>query len=168
MGRKKEYKGEILIGDEDISAMSEGKTDSIISYCSQEPFLFIGSLVENITVYDKNPDMEKVHKVLTICKLESFAELRGLDTPLDNGQSAISLGEMQRISLARALYLDKPILLLDEVTSSLDPENAKDVMEAIKEINDRLVIWVCHQKGIEKMGIGDVVLSLQNQKLVEI
>lgn len=168
MGRKKEYKGEILIGDEDISAMSEGKTDSIISYCRQEPFLFIGSLVENVTVYDKTPDMEKVYKVISICKLDAFAELRGLDTPLDNGQSAISLGEMQRISLARALYLDKPILLLDEVTSSLDPENAKDVMEAIKEINDRLVIWVCHQKGIEKMGIGDVVLSLQNQKLVEI
>lgn len=74
---------------------------------------------------------------------------------------------MQRISLARALYFDKPIILLDEVTSSLYPENAKEVMDAIKRIDDKLVIWVCHQKNIEKMDIANVVLSIQDGKLVE-
>lgn len=167
LGRRGGYEGEIHIGNEIVSSMPEGEMDMLASYCKQEPFLFIGSLLDNITVFQKNPDMDKVHRVLSLCKLDSFAEIRGIETPLDNNQSAISLGEMQRISLARALYFDKPIILLDEVTSSLDPENAKEVMDAIKRIDDKLVIWVCHQKNIEKMDIANVVLSIQDGKLVE-
>ena len=142
-------------------------SNSLIGYVHQKPYLFIGSLVENITMFSKEPDMEKVNKIIKQCRLDDFASQRGLNTPLDNSNNSISLGEMQRISLARILYLDKPILFLDEVTSSLDENNAHAINDAIQELDNKLVIWISHDKDTQNLTWIDQKLIIQDSKLIE-
>ena len=142
-------------------------SNSLIGYVHQKPYLFIGSLVENITMFSKEPDMEKVNKIIKQCRLDDFASQRGLNSPLDNSNNSISLGEMQRISLARILYLDKPILFLDEVTSSLDENNAHAINGAIKELDNKLVIWISHDKDTQNLSWLDQKLIIQDSKLIE-
>ena len=142
-------------------------SNSLIGYVHQKPYLFIGSLVENITMFSKEPDMEKVNKIIKQCRLDDFASQRGLNSPLDNSNNSISLGEMQRISLARILYLDKPILFLDEVTSSLDENNAHAINDAIQELDNKLVIWISHDKDTQNLTWIDQKLIIQDSKLIE-
>lgn len=96
IGQRKDYDGKILLGSEEIRDMDERKINSSISYCRQSPFLFIGSLIDNITVFEENPNMDKVQEVLHLCQLDDFASSRGVETELDNNENSISLGEMQR------------------------------------------------------------------------
>lgn len=92
-------------------------------------------------------------------------EKRGFDTTLNDFDNKISLGEMQRISLARALYLNREILLLDEVTSSLDKENTDIILQSLKEIKDKTIILISHQlKNVEDISF-DYHYQFQDKKL---
>lgn len=167
IGYNRDYDGSITFNSLSENDLSDDDLNSYISYCHQEPFLFIGSLLDNITMYDEKPNMERVNELIKLCKLDKFAEIRGLNTLLDNNENAISIGEMQRISLARALYFDKPVLFLDEVTSSVDAENANDIFDVIKNIKGKLIIWISHQSEVESLDWIDKSLLLENRKLKE-
>lgn len=145
IGYNNEYEGEILFDGVDIRSLDPKALNDLFAYCHQKPFLFHGSIEENVTMFEKNPDKKRLESVLHICKLERLIGEKGLDTKLNPKDNGISYGEMQRLSLARALYLDRPILLLDEVTSSLDPSNAADIYEAIGSLKDKTIFWVSHQ-----------------------
>lgn len=143
-----------------------GGGSSLLSYCPQEPYLFLGSLEENITLFSQNPDPEKLEKVIRQCALSSFEEKRGLNTPLNEFDAKISLGEKQRISLARALYLDRPVLLLDEVTSSLDPENSVLLLSTLHDIRGKTIILISHQSEVREASFFDLRYQLSDRKIV--
>ncbi len=157
----------IFVGDKNIN-IKDANTDSLIGFVHQQPYLFIGSLKDNITIFDDNPDMEKINKVIKQCQLEEFVSKRGLDSLLDNNTNAISLGEMQRICLARILYLDRPILFLDEITSSVDTENTRKIYQTISSIKDKLIIWISHEQETRKLNRIDHTLKIENERLIEI
>ncbi|MBO8461913.1 MAG: ATP-binding cassette domain-containing protein, partial [Firmicutes bacterium] len=90
---------------------------------------------------------------------------RGLYNLLDNSSNSISIGEMQRISLARILYLDKPILFLDEVTSSLDQKNSEDINNIIKNLDNKLVIWISHNKDVSNLKWIDNKVVIDNRQI---
>ena len=168
IGYIKIAKGNISICDETNGSKissDEISFNDLIGYVHQKPFLFIGNIVENISMFSKEPDLDKINKLIKLCKLEDFVSQRGLYNLLDNSSNSISIGEMQRISLARILYLDKPILFLDEVTSSLDQKNSEDINNIIKNLDNKLVIWISHNKDVSNLKWIDNKIVIDNRQI---
>lgn len=69
----------------------------------------------------------------------------GLDTQLGEGGAGLSEGQIQRLAIARSVYIDRPVLLLDEATCSLDPETERQVLENLRALSDKTVIAVTHR-----------------------
>lgn len=139
-----DYEGYIYFDNVNIKDLSKDNINNLVTYCEQSPFLFNANLIDNITIFEENPDLDKVKNIIKKSSLEDFFYKRGNEL-LDNTLNQISLGEKQRIALVRALYLDKPIILLDEITNSLDYENSLIVSKTIKNIENKIVIIISHK-----------------------
>lgn len=105
-----------------------------VSYATQSPFIFEGSLIENITLYDKKINKRKLKKILNILNLNSLMKDTNLQNKYNPESNILSGGESQRIAVARALYSNKPIIFLDEPTSALDEKTSKTFLEGLPEI----------------------------------
>ena len=90
----------------------------------------------------------------------------GFQTLIGEGGATISGGERQRISIARAILKDAPIIILDEATANVDPENEKELMEAVEDLTkDKTVIMIAHRlKTVQK---ADQIFVLENGKIVQ-
>ena len=142
--------GEIYINKIKATEVDKKKLLSKISYVSQMPFLLDNDLVGNIALgMDKNYDLKKIFKILKIVELEDFIKNVNDKSFSRIGErgSLISGGQKQRIAIARALYFDPQILILDEATNSLDYETEiKIINNIIKEYPDLTLIKVSHSK----------------------
>ena len=100
-------------------------------YIQQSPYIFNLSLAENIAIEKniKQEDIKKIRKIISLVGLENFVENleNGLDTMLLDKGINISGGQKQKISIARALYKDKEIIILDEVFSNLDKDSKSEI-----------------------------------------
>lgn len=116
-----------------------------LQYVEQDPFIFHDSIRNNIDLCQKG-DEEQFKKVIEFCGLEDWIDSlpEGIDTVIDEEVNKISGGQKMRLALARALYYNPSVLLLDEVTSSLDKKNAEKIEEMILGLNI-LVIHVAHK-----------------------
>lgn len=140
--------GAIKIGGQDIRQMSLEALNNQISYVAQEQFLFNISLLENIrlgrpaaTDAEVMAAAEKAQCGEFLTRLEN-----GIHTMAGDGGKQLSGGERQRISLARAILKDAPIVVLDEATAFMDPENEEKMNEAIAEvIRGKTVIVIAHR-----------------------
>ena len=140
--------GSIRIGGQDIRDMSIEALNNEISYVSQEQFLFNTTLLENIRLGRLDATDEEVLEAAKkaqcnefLCRLE-----KGIYTMAGDGGKQLSGGERQRISLARAILKDAPIIVLDEATAFMDPENEEKMNEAIAEvIKNKTVIVIAHR-----------------------
>ena len=103
-----------------------------ISFVSQEQFLFNTSLFENIRIGRPEASREEFLRAASLAQCDEFLERfpRGIDSKAGDGGKMLSGGERQRISLARALLKDAPVIVLDEATAFIDPEN-EEKMKAI-------------------------------------
>ena len=90
----------------------------------------------------------------------------GFDTVIGEGGATLSGGERQRISIARAIMKDAPIIILDEATANVDPENEKELMEAVAELtHDKTVIMIAHR--LKTVRGAEQILVLQNGRIVQ-
>lgn len=140
--------GTIKIGGQDIRDMSLEALNNEISYVSQEQFLFNTTLLENIRIGNLNASDEEVLEAARKAQCEEFlARLdKGIHTMAGDGGKQLSGGERQRISLARAILKDAPIIVLDEATAFMDPENEEKMNTAIAEvIKNKTVIVIAHR-----------------------
>lgn len=140
-----------------------------IGYVTQESYLLDKSILENISLVKNNTliDKKKLSDSISISKLESFINSlpEGLNTMVGEIGSRISGGEMQRISLARALYFYKDILILDEFTSSLDVYTQKQLMsEMLKLKGDKTIIIIAHR--LETLKECDVIYEVKKGKII--
>ena len=142
--------GEIYINNRKANDLDKKKLLSKVSYVSQMPFLLDNDLVANIALgMDKNYDLKKIFKILKIVELEDF--IKDINdksfSRIGERGSLISGGQKQRIAIARALYFDPQILILDEATNSIDYETEiKIVNNIINEYPDLTLIKVSHSK----------------------
>ena len=140
--------GRICIGGQDITKMSLEALNEQISYVSQEQFLFNTTLMENVRLGNPNATDEEV---IEACKKTQCFEFldrlpNGLQSMAGDSGKLLSGGERQRISLARAILKDAPIVVLDEATAFIDPENEEKMNLAIREvIKDKTVIVIAHK-----------------------
>ena len=137
-------KGSITIGSVNISSISVCEYRNSISFVMQDGFIFSDTIKNNIILNQKF-DEELFKKVVSISRLSSFIDslYLGCDTPIGYNGTPISGGEKQRILIARAIYKQPRILVLDEATSSLDSENESSIIRDIKhEFRGRVTIVI--------------------------
>ena len=140
--------GTVKIGVQDIREMSLEALNDQISYVSQEQFLFNMSLFENIRLGRLDASDEEVMEAAEKAQCGEFLGSleNGIHTMAGDGGKQLSGGERQRISLARAILKDAPIIILDEATAFMDPENEEKMNEAIAEvIRGKTVIVIAHR-----------------------
>lgn len=121
----------------------------LFAYVPQGNHLMSGTVREIVTFSDKESmnDEAKIHKALKIACADDFiSDLEsGIDTMLGERGAGLSEGQMQRIAVARAIFSDNPILLLDESTSALDEKTERQLIENLRNMTDRTVIIVTHR-----------------------
>ena len=139
-----------------------------ISYVSQKNYLQNSSLKNNIAYgIDENLiDKNKVYECIKLCKLENLVNNldKGIETQVSEFGDNLSVGQIQRISIARSLYFDSALVILDEPTSSLDLKNKLDIQEMIKTIkNNRIIIMISHDKN--ELNICDRIVKVENNSI---
>lgn len=140
--------GSIKIGGQDITDMSLEALNEQVAFVSQEQFLFNTSLYENILIGKPDATREEVLEAAHRAQCDEFLERlpKGIETLAGDGGKQLSGGERQRISLARAILKNAPIIVLDEATAFMDPENEEKLNKAIDEIvKDKTVLVIAHR-----------------------
>lgn len=160
--------GTIRIGGKDVRTMEPENLMKYMSFVFQDVTLFNDTVMNNIRLGNPNATDEQVMAAAKAAYCDEFVREMpdGYQTLLGENGSTLSGGERQRISIARALLKDAPIILLDEATASLDPENEVLVQRAIaKLVEGKTVIMIAHR--LRTVVDADQILVLENGKLVE-
>ena len=141
--------GELKINEQPLNK----KYEKLFAYVPQDNLLMEGTIKEVVTLFDNEPNSELLNKALEISDASNFvnALANKEETYLNEKGSGLSLGEMERIAIARAIYSGSPILLLDECSASLDASTEKTVMSNILNMNNKTIILISHHKYDEKL-----------------
>ncbi len=147
--------GSILIDGKDIKDISTDSLFRDVSIVFQDVTLFNTSVMENIRLGRESASDEEVRKAAKLANCMDFIDKlpEGFDTPIGENGAELSGGERQRLSIARAFLKDAPILILDEISASLDVDNEKKIQESLnKLIENKTVIIISHRlKSIENV-----------------
>jgi ATP-binding cassette subfamily B protein IrtB len=160
--------GCILIDGYDIKSVAPASLFSKIAIVFQEVTLFNTSILENIRIGNSQASDEEVKKAARLANCEDFIEKLpdGYHTLVGENGSSLSGGERQRLSIARAFLKNAPILILDEITASLDAENEKRIQESLNRlIQTKTVLIISHRlKSIENV---DKIVVVDQGKVVD-
>jgi ATP-binding cassette subfamily B protein len=160
--------GEILVGGKNIAGIDPETLMRCMSFVFQDVVLFNDTVKNNIRIGREGARDDEVCAAAKAARCDGFIrELpEGYDTVIGENGSTLSGGERQRISIARALLKNAPIVLLDEATASLDPENETLIQEAISElVKNRTVIVIAHR--LRTVLGADRIAVLDQGRLVE-
>ncbi|MDP4509310.1 ABC transporter ATP-binding protein [Nonomuraea turcica] len=140
--------GAILIGGRDVRELGSAGVSRLTAQVFQDVYLFEGTIADNLRMAAPDASDADLDRVARIARLDEVVERLpdGWHTRVGEAGSTLSGGEKQRVSIARALLKDAPIVLFDEATAALDPANEAAVADAIAELaRDRTVIVVAHR-----------------------
>jgi ABC-type bacteriocin/lantibiotic exporter with double-glycine peptidase domain len=167
-GLIKPVSGKYLIDGHEVEQFSQIR--HLIGYVTQDFYMFDKSFVENIAIGESGPeiDLQRVQKVIEASNLSDFVSLLpgGLNYVIGERGAKLSGGQKQRIAIARALYKQAQILVLDEITSALDKDNEMEILDTIYRIarNEELtVIIITHR--LTAVNKFDAHYELENGKL---
>ncbi len=161
-------KGEITIGGVSVKQMRSDELLSYISMVFQDVYLFHDTIESNIRMGNQNASMEEIIECAKTAACHDFISAlpNGYQTIVGEGGSTLSGGEKQRISIARAILKNAPIVLLDEATASLDPENEVLIQEAINAlVAEKTVIVIAHR--LQSICNADQIIVLENGEVKE-
>ncbi|MCX4963351.1 thiol reductant ABC exporter subunit CydD [Streptomyces sp. NBC_00654] len=154
--------GRVRVGGTDLAELSPERWRERIAWVPQRPHLFAGTIAENVRLARPDADDEAVAAALRDAGAYDFvAELpEGAGTPLGEDGAGLSAGQRQRLALARAFLADRPLLLLDEPTASLDGETEAGIVEAVRRLAaGRTVLLVVHRPAL--LAVADRVVALE-------
>lgn len=160
--------GSIKLANKDIREYSVDTLLKNLSMVFQDVYLFNDSVINNVRFAKPEASDEEIMAVCKKARCHEFImEMKdGYNTVIGEGGANISGGEKQRISIARALLKDAPIILLDEATSSVDPENEAEILAAIAELcKGKTVISIAHR--LSTVEDANQILVIDDGKLVE-
>ena len=160
--------GQILIGGEDVRDIPKKELSEAVSFVFQDAKLLKMSVLDNVRLSKPNATKEEVLKALHDAQCDDIAEKlpNGVDTVIGANGVYLSGGEQQRISIARVMLKNSPILILDEATAFADPDNETKVQEAFSAMSKgKTVIMIAHR--LSTVTNADRIYVLENGKVAE-
>jgi len=160
--------GSVLVDGADVNDISLKSLRRQVSYVFQETQLFSDSILDNIRYGNQDASLEDVQRVAQIAGIADFITSlpNGYHTPLGTVTSKLSVGQKQRIAIARGLLKKASILILDEPTSALDPETESYLVRALQEAaKEKLVIVIAHR--LSTIANADQIVFLSDGKILE-
>lgn len=161
--------GQVSFGGKDVREMKNDELFSRISMVFQDVYLFNDTIYQNIAYGSKTPTKEKVVAAAQAAQCHEFISRLpdGYDTMVGEGGATLSGGEKQRISIARAFLKDAPVILLDEATASVDPENEFLIQRAINSlVQSKTLVIIAHRLSTI-MGADQIVVLNEEGKVAE-
>ncbi|MFJ8753740.1 thiol reductant ABC exporter subunit CydD [Streptomyces sp. NPDC102441] len=154
--------GQVRVGGTDLSSLSPERWRERIAWVPQRPHLFAGTIAENVRLARPEADDAAVMAALREAGAYEFVDALpdGAGTPLGEDGAGLSAGQRQRLALARAFLADRPLLLLDEPTASLDGETEAGIVDAVRRLAEgRTVLLVVHRPAL--LAVADRVVTLE-------
>jgi ABC-type multidrug transport system, ATPase and permease components len=160
--------GEVLLGGKNVKDYSFDSLMKNFSFVFQRVYLFEDTIANNIRFGDPKAPMEKVIEAAKKARCHDFIMSlpEGYDTIIGEGGASLSGGEKQRISIARAIMKDSPIIILDEATANVDPENEAELTKAVEELTrDKTIIMIAHR--LKTVRNADQILVIDGGHIVQ-
>ncbi len=156
--------GRIRLGGIDLTSLDPGSLWDRIAWVPQHPYLFAGSVADNVRLARPDATDDEVVRALRDADALTFVDRlpRGTDTRLGEGGAGLSAGQRQRLALARAFLADRPLLLMDEPTAGLDAATEAAVADSVRRLaRGRTVIMVAHRPAL--LAVADRVVEVGDQ-----
>jgi ATP-binding cassette, subfamily B, bacterial len=160
--------GDILIDGRSIRSLSKHAIRNATGFVSQESFLFNGTIRENLLFGKPDANEKEIWEALRAANAKEFVSRlpAGLDANVGERGIRQSVGEKQRISIARAILKDPPLLILDEATASVDTETERQIQEALKRLlQGRTSFVIAHRLSTVRQA--DLILVLDRGRIIE-
>ena len=160
--------GRVTLGGRDVREYSMDSLMKNFSFVFQNVYLFHDTIANNIRFGQPDAPMEQVIAAAKKARCHDFIMKlpQGYETVVGEAGGSLSGGERQRLSIARAMMKDAPIIILDEATANVDPENEKELMEAVGELTrEKTVILIAHR--LKTVRNADQILVLDKGRIVQ-
>ena len=160
--------GKVTLGGVNVKDYSMNSLMNNFSFVFQTVYLFADTIENNIKFGRQDATHEEVVAAAKkACCHEFISQLpNGYDTVIGEGGSSLSGGQKQRISIARAIMKDAPVVILDEATANVDPENEKDLMDAIEALTkEKTIIMIAHR--LKTVRHADQILVVDKGRIVQ-
>ena len=160
--------GEVLLGGRNVKDYSFDSLMKNFSFVFQRVYLFEDTIANNIRFGEPEASMEQVIEAAKKARCHDFIMSLpdGYDTVIGEGGASLSGGEKQRISIARAMMKDAPIIILDEATANVDPENEAELSKAIAELTkNKTIIMIAHR--LKTVRGADQILVVANGRITQ-
>lgn len=163
-----DYEGEILIDGHDIQSFSEKSLRNAITIVNQEPMLFNMSIKDNLLMVNSKASQNEIKEACRLANIDEFIENlpNKYDEIVEENNNNLSVGQKQRLAIARAILKDTPIILFDEVTSSLDKSSKIQIEKAIEKISKiKTIIVITHT--LDSVENFDNILVIEDGRISE-
>ena len=160
--------GTITLGSSDIKDYDMDSLMANFSFVFQDVYLFEDTVANNIRFGDPDAPMGEVIAAAKKACCHDFimALPQGYDTVIGEGGSSLSGGEKQRVSIARAMMKDAPVVILDEATANVDPENEQDLVRAVEALTrNKTIIMIAHR--LKTVRHADNIVVLDKGRIVQ-
>ena len=160
--------GSISVGQRNVKDYSMDSLMKNFSFVFQNVYLFQDTIANNIRFGQVDASIERVKEAAKKACCHDFimALPDGYDTIIGEGGASLSGGEKQRISIARAIMKDSPIIILDEATANIDPENEKELMGAIEALTqEKTIFMIAHR--LKTVQNADQIIVIDNGQIVQ-
>ncbi len=160
--------GKVTLGGKDVREYSFDSLMENFSFVFQRVYLFEDTIANNIRFGKPEATMDEVIAAAKLARCHEFIEALpdGYETVVGEGGASLSGGEKQRIAIARAIMKDAPIIILDEATANIDPENEKELTEAISNLTkEKTIIMIAHR--LKTVKNADQIIVIDKGKIVQ-
>lgn len=162
--------GNVMIGEFDIRYLTTDSLRRYVSVVPQQVDLFNGNVIENIALGDLEPDVKRIVRICRDIQILDFIERlpQGFNTPLGENGASLSGGQRQRIAIARALYKEPEVLILDEATAALDSQSEQHVQHAVQQLRaaGKTIVLIAHRLSTV-VNADKIVVMVQGQVMEE-